>query len=62
MSKELHEPKRHTGRFWWLMYVLLIVLALIYISPFLIQVLNSFKTDAEATSYRVSSIRAISTR
>jgi multiple sugar transport system permease protein len=44
------------------MYVLLIVLALIYISPFLIQVLNSFKTDAAATAYRVSSIRAISTR
>jgi multiple sugar transport system permease protein len=36
------------------MYVLLIVLALIYISPFLIQVLNSFKTDAAATATPLS--------
>lgn len=41
-----------------LLYVLLIVLAVIYIFPFLVQVANSFKTDAEATSDPVSLIPA----
>ena len=49
------EPsKRHAGRLWWLTYIVLIVLALIYISPFLIQVLNSFKTDADAAQNPLS--------
>lgn len=48
------EPKRHTGRFWWITYLVLVVLALIYISPFLIQVMNSFKTDAAAASNPLS--------
>lgn len=43
-------PRRYTGRFWWATYVVLVLLALVYISPFLIQVLNSFKTDAAAAA------------
>lgn len=39
-----------------LLYVLLIVLALVYIMPFVIQISTSFKTDAEATSNPVSLI------
>ncbi|TQJ31563.1 carbohydrate ABC transporter membrane protein 2 (CUT1 family) [Microbacterium sp. SLBN-146] len=38
------------------LYALLIVLALIYISPFLIQISTSFKTDADAASNPVSLI------
>ncbi|WP_448072106.1 carbohydrate ABC transporter permease [Georgenia yuyongxinii] len=43
-------PRRSTGRFWWATYLVLIALALIYISPFLIQVLNSFRTDPAAAA------------
>nr|NLD40644.1 carbohydrate ABC transporter permease [Actinomycetales bacterium] len=49
-----NQPRRHNGRFWWAMYLALILLALIYISPFLIQVLNSFKTDPAATNNPLS--------
>lgn len=42
------EPTRHNGKFWWLTYLVLILLALIYISLFLIQIVNSFKTEAAA--------------
>lgn len=48
------EPRRHTGRFWWVTYLVLVVLALIYISPFLIQVLNSFKTENAAATAPLS--------
>ncbi|WP_300048961.1 carbohydrate ABC transporter permease [Trueperella sp.] len=44
----MREPTRHNGKFWWLTYLVLIMLALIYISPFLIQIVNSFKTEAAA--------------
>lgn len=44
----MREPTRHNGKFWWLTYLVLILLALIYISPFLIQIVNSFKTEAAA--------------
>ena len=36
------------------LYLILIFLALIYISPFLVQIATSFKTDAEASSSPVS--------
>lgn len=49
-----NETRRHTGRFWWATYLVLIVLALIYISPFLIQVLNSFKTENAAATAPLS--------
>jgi len=39
-----------------LLYLLLIVIAVIYIFPFLVQVATSFKTDTEATSDPVSLI------
>lgn len=44
------ESVRHTGKFWWVTYLVLIVLALIYISPFLVQVVNSFKTEPAAAA------------
>lgn len=50
-QQDFEEPKRHTGRFWWMTYLVLIFLALIYISPFLIQVVNSFKTEDAAVQY-----------
>src|SRR5690349_1666205 len=42
----------HTRTLTWqiILYAVLIVLALIYIYPFLVQVATSFKSDAEATS------------
>ncbi|MHB1063186.1 MAG: carbohydrate ABC transporter permease [Georgenia sp.] len=49
-SAEQGGPRRHTGRLWWATYLVLITLALIYISPFLIQVVNSFKTDTAAAA------------
>jgi multiple sugar transport system permease protein len=39
-----------------LLYAILIVLAIIYIAPFLVQVATSFKTDAEAASNPISLI------
>lgn len=48
------EPIRHTGKYWWVTYLVLTLIALIYISPFLIQVLNSFKTDPAAASEPLS--------
>ncbi|WP_455090459.1 ABC transporter permease [Parascardovia denticolens] len=42
----------HCGRA--VLYLILIFLALIYISPFLVQIATSFKTDAEASSSPVS--------
>jgi len=47
-------PARIVGQV--LLYALLIVIAIIYIFPFLVQVSTSFKTDAEATSDAVSLI------
>ncbi|PXA68253.1 carbohydrate ABC transporter permease [Cryobacterium arcticum] len=41
-----------------LLYAVLIVLAIIYIAPFLVQVATSFKTDAEAASNPMSLIPA----
>ena len=49
MSTKMQKVK-HNSNFWWLTYVVLILLALIYISPFLIQVVNSFKTEAAAAT------------
>lgn len=49
MSTKTQKVK-HNSSFWWLTYVVLILLALIYISPFLIQVVNSFKTEAAAAT------------
>lgn len=49
MSTKTQKVK-HNSNFWWLTYVVLILLALIYISPFLIQVVNSFKTEAAAAT------------
>lgn len=48
----------HTRTLTWqiLLYALLVVLALIYIYPFLVQVATSFKTDAEASTDPVSLI------
>lgn len=43
----------HSG---FLVYILLIALAVIYIMPFLIQIATSFKTDADATANPVSLI------
>lgn len=45
---------RHTSHLWWLTYLVLVALAIIYISPFLIQVVNSFKTEAAAASNPLS--------
>lgn len=44
----------HCGQI--ILYLILIFLALIYISPFLVQIATSFKTDAEASSNPVSLI------
>ncbi len=41
------------------LYLTLIVLALIYIYPFLVQVATSFKTDAEATASPISLIPSV---
>ena len=48
----------HRRRIGWqvALYALLVVLALIYIYPFLVQVVDSFKTDAEATADPISLI------
>ena len=43
------------------LYALLIVLAIIYLFPFLVQVSTSFKTDAEATSNPISLIPSVFT-
>jgi len=48
------ETRRNSGRYWWATYLVLIILALIYISPFLIQVLNSFKTENAAATAPLS--------
>ena len=42
-----------------LLYAILIVLAIIYIYPFLVQVATSFKTDAEATADPISLIPTV---
>ena len=52
-------PRRRTGRtraWQFALYALLIVLALAYIYPFLVQVATSFKTDADAAADPVSLI------
>lgn len=49
-----HQTIRHTSRLWWLTYLVLVALAIIYISPFLIQVVNSFKTEAAAAAEPLS--------
>ena len=51
MSKE---TRRNSGRYWWVTYLVLVILAVIYISPFLIQVLNSFKTENAAATAPLS--------
>lgn len=51
MSARSHSPKAH-----WLRYALLILFSLIFIGPFLIQLANSFKTDAAATQNTLSLI------
>jgi len=50
--------RRNTAKMGWqiALYALLIVIALIYIYPFLVQVSTSFKTDAEAAVSPVSLI------
>ena len=52
-------PKRktsRTARWGWLVYLVLILLALIYIYPFLIQLGTSFKTDPDATNHSTNPI------
>jgi multiple sugar transport system permease protein len=46
----VNPPTRRAVRWGWLVYLVLIVFALIYIYPFLIQLGTSFKTDADATA------------
>lgn len=48
--KESRYPGERRGAGWLVSFGVLIVLALIYIFPFLVQLANSFKTDAEATA------------
>lgn len=57
-SKTDQRPRRRTSTRTWqiVLYAVLIVLALIYIYPFLVQIATSFKTDAEAASNPVSLI------
>jgi multiple sugar transport system permease protein len=43
----------HTGIF---LYLVLVILAVVYIMPFLIAIATSFKTDADATAHAVSLI------
>ncbi len=43
-------PGERSGRGWLVGFAVLILLALVYIFPFLVQVANSFKTDSEATT------------
>ena len=45
--------RRITSRVGWqiALYALLILIALVYIYPFLVQIATSFKTDAEARSF-----------
>ncbi len=52
------QRRRHTSTLAWqiVLYAVLVVLALIYIYPFLVQIATSFKTDAEAASDPVSLI------
>ncbi len=50
MARDVAYPGQGRGNSVLLNYVLLSLLALIYIFPFLIQVANSFKTDVEATN------------
>jgi multiple sugar transport system permease protein len=45
-------PRLRTGQ--WVLYLILIVIAIIYIMPFLIEVATSFKTEADATANPVS--------
>ena len=52
-------PKRKMSRrmkWGWLVYLVLILLALIYIYPFLIQLATSFKTDPDATNHSTNPI------
>ena len=48
--KQSRYPGERRGAGWLVSFGVLIVLALIYIFPFLVQLANSFKTDAEATA------------
>lgn len=62
-------PRRAGGRGWAgraivgqiLLYTALLVLALIYIYPFLVQVATSFKSDAEATADPISLVPSVFT-
>lgn len=58
MNKSKHVLHRimHSG---FILYVVLIFLACIYIMPFIIQVATSFKTDAEATANPVSLVPSV---
>ncbi|OMH25136.1 ABC transporter permease [Tersicoccus phoenicis] len=46
--------RQRRGRAGWVLYVALIVLAVIYIFPFLVQVASSFKTEEDATANALS--------
>ena len=50
MAKDVPYPGQGRGNTVLFNYLFLCLLALIYIFPFLLQISNSFKTDAEATS------------
>jgi len=50
MAKDVPYPGQGRGNTVVINYLFLSLLALIYIFPFLLQIANSFKTDAEATS------------
>ncbi|AZS37427.1 L-arabinose transport system permease protein AraQ [Microbacterium lemovicicum] len=61
VSRKWEKPTRqrwHTRTLTWqiLLYALLVVLALIYISPFLVQISTSLKPDAEAATDAISLI------
>ncbi|MFT8593709.1 MAG: carbohydrate ABC transporter permease [Bifidobacterium sp.] len=55
MGKALHRVFSSS----WIIYVVLIMLAAIYIMPFIIQIATSFKTDADAAANPVSLIPAV---
>lgn len=43
----------------WILYMALIILAMIYIMPFIIQIATSFKTDADAAAHPISLVPQI---
>lgn len=50
MARQSRYPGERSGNGWIISFAILVVLALVYLFPFLVQVANSFKTDEEATN------------